>query len=87
MASRAPDKVLRAGSVEAAIWMEESVQEDGRAITRHSIRIQKRYRDESGNWKTTEYFQPAQIADLELVSRSAFAYCRLKDSENTPDSN
>jgi hypothetical protein len=84
MAQNRPTKSFRAGPFEAAIWSEDSNQ-DGRNIIRHSIRIQKRYCDEAGSWKATDYVQPSEIADLILVSRSAFAYCRLKESDSESD--
>ena len=52
----APGKEFRAGTITAAIWTKATVL-DGKSIPQHSIRVQKRYRDErSGEWKTTTYF-------------------------------
>jgi hypothetical protein len=74
-----PIKTLRAGQVEAAIWSQEKEQ-DGRTYVQHSTRIQKRYKDKDGTWKSTDYFWPSDLADLELVTRKAIEFTRLRES-------
>jgi len=53
-----PQREYRAGTITAAVWTTPKVV-NGRTISEHSIRIQKRYRDErSGQWKSTTFFRP-----------------------------
>ena len=77
--NRPPEKTFRAGHVEAAVWSNEK-QEDGCTVIQKSIRIQKRYKDKEGNWKSTDFFFPSEIPDLELVAHKAIEYTRLKES-------
>jgi len=74
-----PIKTLRAGQVEAAIWSQQKEQ-DGRTYVQHSTRIQKRYKDKDGMWKSTDYFWPGDLADLALVTRKAMEFTRLRES-------
>lgn len=78
--TQVPIKEFRAGSVKAAIWREE-VQDQGRAIVKHSVKIQKRYLDKSSNeWRTTDYFFPNDLPRLCLVAEKAFEYVALRES-------
>ena len=79
-AQNQPDKEFRAGTVTAAIWRNE-VEKDGRTVVQHTVRVQKRYRDASGEWKTTEYFFPNDLPKLRLVVEKAFEHVSLKGSE------
>jgi hypothetical protein len=84
-----PAAEFRAGTVVAAIWT-KSTTIDGRSAAQHSIRIQKRYRDEkSGEWKTTTYFRPDELPKLALVVSKAYEHLMLRevdDSKRTPTS-
>ena len=78
--TQVPIKEFRAGSIKAAIWREE-VQDQGRAIVKHSVKIQKRYLDKnSDEWRTTEYFFPNDLPRLCLVAEKAFEYVALHES-------
>jgi len=81
---RSPIKEFRAASIKAAIWSEEH-KEQGRSVVRHTVRIQKRYRDkDSGEWRTTEYFFPNDLPRLCLVAEKAFEYIALNESTDEP---
>lgn len=73
-----PVAEFRAGTVVAAIWTKNSTI-DGRNAAQHSIRIQKRYRDEkSGEWKTTTYFRPDELPKLALVVSRTYEHLMLR---------
>ena len=77
--NKRPERTFRAGCVSASVWRNE-VEHEGRTILRWSTRIRKTYRDETrGDWRSTEYFQPAQLSDLLIVTRHALDYIRLRD--------
>jgi hypothetical protein len=73
-----PAAEFKAGTIVAAIWS-ESVVLDGRTVPQHSIRIQKRYRDEkSGEWKSTTYFRPDDLPKLVLVAGKVYEHLMLR---------
>ena len=78
-----PIKEFRSGGVKAAIWRND-VQRDGQTFVRHSVRIQKSYRDDRGDWKTTEYYYPEDLPRLALVAGKAFEFINLTESEEAP---
>jgi hypothetical protein len=79
-----PDKDFRAGTVSASIWRKE-VEQNGRTVVQHSIRIQKRYRDKDGNWKDTDYFFANDLPRLVLVAQKAFELVALTESADEED--
>jgi hypothetical protein len=78
-----PSAEFRAGTIVAAIWT-KSTTIDGRSVAQHSIRIQKRYRDErSGQWKTTTYLRPDELPKLGLVVSKAYEHLTLREVQDT----
>ena len=78
-----PAAEFRAGTVVAAVWT-KSTTIDGRSAAQHSIRIQKRYRDEkSGEWKSTTYFRPDELPKLALVVSKTYEHLMLRETQDT----
>ena len=76
-----PTVEIRAGTIVAAIW---SKTVNGQSSTQHTIRIQKRYRDDrSGEWKTTTYFRPDELPKLALVASKAYEHLTLREVDDT----
>jgi hypothetical protein len=75
--NKKPINEFRSGKIRASVWREESNQ-NGRAIVRHSIRINKRYFDKTtSGWTDTEYLFP----DLILVAGEAYRLISLKNTQ------
>jgi hypothetical protein len=75
-----PIKEFRAGTVVAAIWVSKNAV-NGQSSAQHSIRVQKRYRDDrSGQWKTTTYFRPDELPKLSLVVSRAYEFLTLREA-------
>jgi hypothetical protein len=73
-----PVAEFRAGTIVAAIW-ESSTVINGKTVPQHSVRIQKRYRDErSGEWKSTTYFRPDDLPKLVLVASKVYEHVTLR---------
>lgn len=76
---------LRAGQISGAVWGKAATF-DGRPVTQHVIRIEKRYRDErTGEWKRTGYLRPDDLPKLALVASKLFEHLQLRgDNQATP---
>ena len=80
-----PAKEFRAGAISASVWTNEDPQQDGSVRVRHSVKIQKRYRDKDGAWQDSDYFFPEDLPKLELVVRKAFEFISLKESKDAEE--
>lgn len=79
-----PEKTFRAGTVSASIWRKE-VEQNGRKVIQHSVRIQNRYRDKAGNWKNTEYYSANDLLRLVLVAQKTCEHVALTESADEED--
>lgn len=76
-----PIHEVRAGAISGAVWG-KSTTLDGRPVVQHSIRIEKRYRDErTGEWKSTGYLRPDDLPKLALVAEKLYEYLTLRTPE------
>ena len=81
---RKPSREFRAGQLFAAVWMEPRKSGNGEGLV-HSIRIQKRYRDErSGEWKSTGYLRPEDLPKLALLANRIYEDIYLRDDVARP---
>lgn len=78
MTQQKPIHEFRSGRVQASIWKNEVEKQNGIQI-HYSIRIQKQFKTEDGEYKDTDYFFPDELPDLELVTRKAFEFVRLRE--------
>jgi len=76
-----PIKEFRAGSVRASIWQDEVAGKDAESFSVFSVRVEKRYKDATGNWQSTTRFKRGELADLELVAFKAREFVSLNERE------
>ncbi len=80
MSQNKPIKTYRAGRIQASIWKNEK-ERNGQTMLQHSIRIQKQFKKEDGEYQNTDYFFPDDLPKLNLVSQKAYEYIKLKQSD------
>ena len=80
-----PIKDFRAGGVQASVWRNE-VDKNGQTVVRHSVRIQKQFRKEDGDYENTEYYFRDDLPKLILVAQKAFEYIALRESKDAEES-
>jgi len=80
-----PIKDFRAGNIQASVWKNE-MDKSGQTVFRHSVRIQKRYRNKNGDYENTEYYFRDDLPRLILVANKAFEFIALKESNDFEES-
>ena len=80
-----PIKSFSAGNIQASVWRNE-VEQDKQIVVRHSVRIQKQYKNDKGEWQNTDYYFPEELPKLESVVRKAFDFILVKESKDTEES-
>ena len=56
-------------------------QAEGRTWDTFSCQIQNRYLDDAGIWQDSEYYSPANLADLHLLTLRALMLTRVRERE------
>ena len=69
----APEKTIRVGGIQIAIWANETSKG-----TFQSITIDKSYKD-GENWKRTKSFKPVDLVKIQLGLTEVLKYLYLKD--------
>ena len=80
-----PVKDYRSGNIQASIWRNEE-DKDGQTVVRHSVRIQKQFRKDDGDYQETNYYFRDDIPRLILVAQKAFEYIALNESKEAEES-
>ena len=80
-----PVEEFQAGTIQASIWRNDFKQ-DGRAVVRYSIKVEKRYRHrQTDEWTSTDQYFPDDLPKLQLVVAKAFEYISLKSSPHASE--
>lgn len=82
-ASSKPEKTIRVGGIQIAIWSNETSKG-----TFQSITIDKSYKD-GETWKRTKSFKPSDLVKLQLGINKVLEYLYVKDviTPKTKESN
>lgn len=80
MVSEKPVKEFKAGSVRASVW-ENHREKNGQKFNVQSVRIERRFRDQEGNWKSSNSFGTRELPLLQVVVAKAFEHLVLNERE------
>ena len=80
-----PIKDFRAGNIQASVWRNE-VQKDGQTVVRYSVKIQKQFRKDDGDYQETNYYFRDDIPKLILVAQKSYEYIALTESKEAEES-
>ena len=82
-----PIKQFASGQgVRAAIWQEER-QKGNQKFNTHTVRVERRYPDQNGEWKSTNGFRKNDLPHVELVVRKAFEFLSIREREPQDEAN
>jgi len=70
--------------IKASIW-ENVFEENGQTKRRHSVKIQKQYRDKEGNYNDTNIFYENELPILAELAQGAYRFLSIKESKDAVD--
>ena len=80
--SQRPSKEFKSGSLTAAIWRNETVQ-DGRTVVRHSVKLQKRFLDsKTGEWRDSAYWFEQDLPRVRMLVEQCYEWIALRESDD-----
>jgi len=79
-----PEKVFRVGSVSASVFTNEVGEGDSKRTVRN-VNLQRTYRTESGDWKSSSSFALTELAQLRMVVDQAIAHVAAVEMDATSE--
>lgn len=75
--NKGPEKKFRAGAVSATVWKNDRQRATGETFSYHTISLERRYKDQSGTWKSASSLRLQDIPKAALVLNEAYRYLVL----------
>ncbi|MEK6874503.1 MAG: hypothetical protein AABX52_02000 [Nanoarchaeota archaeon] len=72
-----PEQHFSAGGISCAIW-KNTQNKNGQQFDAHNVTFEKRYKDKTGTWKSTNSLTASDIPKLMVVLSKAYEYITVK---------
>ena len=80
-----PVKKFQAGGVSAALWMNKTTLKDGRQIESLSVTVDRRYKDNDGEWQSSGSLKENDIPKALVVLAKAYDYITAKGEDSVEE--
>ena len=80
-----PEKKFSTGVISATIWKNQGTKKDGSVANYNTISLQRRYRDKSGEWHSTNSFRVGDLPKAMVVLNKAYEYLVLREQPDLED--
>ena len=74
-----PEKKFSTGALVATVWDNQGKSKEGEDINYKTISLQRRYKDEKGEWQSSNSFRLNDLPKASLVLQKAYEYLVLKE--------
>ena len=75
-----PVKKFKAGGISCSVWRNE-VTKDDRSFEVFSVQIERRYRDQNDQWKSTNSYKVNDLPKVSMLAGKAFEYLTAASEE------
>ena len=79
-----PEKKFSTGAISATVWKNVRAGKDGKTFETHTVNIQRRYTDKTGQWQSTNTLRVNDLPKVALVIEEAFKYLVLNGHADEP---
>ena len=79
-----PEKKFSTGAISATVWKNIGVGKDGKPFESHSVSLQRRYKDKTGQWQSTNSLRLNDLPKVALVIGEAYRYLVLNGLADEP---
>ncbi len=76
-----PEKKFSTGAISATVWKNTAIGKDGKAFESHTVSLQRRYKDKTGQWQSTNSLRLNDLPKVELVVKEAYKYLTLGNAD------
>ena len=74
-----PEKKFSTGALVATVWDNQGKSKEGDDVNYKTISLQRRYKDEKGEWQSSNSFRLNDLPKASLVLQKAYEYLVLKE--------
>ena len=78
-----PEKKFSTGVISATVWKNKHKSASGDVIEYRTVSLQRRYRDKSGEWKSSNSLRTNDLPKAILVLSKAYESLVLRDGESS----
>lgn len=82
VAGNVPEKRFSTGALVATVWQNQGVGKTGEDVSYRTVSFQRRYKDPSGEWKSTSTLRINDLPKASLVLQKAYEYLVMKEMQN-----
>ncbi len=86
METNKPEQNFAAGGVRLAVWKNAGKTKTGEESEYHTVKLERRYKDQSGQWQSTTALHVNDVPKARLLLEKAYEYLVLKDEGETGSS-
>ena len=73
-----PEQKFKAGAISATLWKNQS-QKNGQTFEFHTVSLERNYKDQTGEWKSTNSMRQADLPKAILVLNKAFEHLSMAE--------
>ncbi len=77
-----PEKKFSTGALVATVWQNQGTSKTGEDVSYRTVSFQRRYKDPSGEWKSTSTLRVNDLPKASLVLQKAYEYLVMKEMQN-----
>jgi hypothetical protein len=77
-----PIKKFKIGGIQVAVWANRIPNKEGGNDVLHSVTIERRYKDEQGNWRSATSFRTGDLPKLMFALTKAYEHLALEEESH-----
>jgi len=77
-----PEKKFSTGALVATVWQNTGTGKAGEEASYHTVSFQRRYKDKTGQWQSTNTLRVNDLPKASLILQKAFEYLVMKELEH-----
>ena len=83
-AGNMPEKKFSTGSLSATVWENQGKSKEGDNVSYRTVSFQRRYKDNNGDWQSTNTLRINDLPKASLILQKAYEYLVMKELAGEP---
>ena len=79
-----PEKKFSTGGLSATVWENQGKSKEGDNVSYRTVSFQRRYKDNNGEWQSTNTLRINDLPKASLILQKAYEYLVMKEFADGP---